>query len=149
MFWFFVHLLLFLFNLSMTSCTNWITTKHAKLSGPRGLGHIVAGILCALDWTNVCSILLAAVGASKRLPSEICLISCMFFFLFFKHIYWIGTHTGLTSQEVCPWGVHRGVSTKCVHEVCPRGVSMRCIHEVSHEVCYGQMSVMCICHVSN
>jgi len=42
---------------------------------------IVAGILCAdgrrQDRTNLCSILSATVGASKRLPSDIYLISCI------------------------------------------------------------------------
>jgi len=41
------------------------------VTGPRGLGHIVAGILYVLDWTNVGSIPLAIVGASKRLTSDI------------------------------------------------------------------------------
>jgi len=44
------------------------------VTGPRGLGHIVAGILCVLDLTNVGSIPLATVGASKRLPSDMYLI---------------------------------------------------------------------------
>jgi len=39
------------------------------MTGPHDLGHIVAGILCVLDWTNVGSILLAIVGAAKQLPS--------------------------------------------------------------------------------
>jgi len=42
---------------------------------PSGLGHIVASILCILDWTNVG--LIPTVGASKRLPSDIYLILCM------------------------------------------------------------------------
>jgi len=49
------------------------------LTGPRGLGHTVAGILCVLDWTNVSSIQLTTVGASKRLPSDMYLISCMLY----------------------------------------------------------------------
>jgi len=39
--------------------------KILEQTGPRGLGHIVAGILCVLDWTNVDSVLLATVGASR------------------------------------------------------------------------------------
>jgi len=44
-----------------------------SLSGPRGLGHILTRILCVLYRTNVGSIPLATVGASRRLPSDICL----------------------------------------------------------------------------
>jgi len=39
-------------------------------SDPRGLGHIVAGILRVLDRTTASWIPLATVGASKRLPSD-------------------------------------------------------------------------------
>jgi len=49
------------------------------LAGPRCLGHIVAGILCVLDRTNVGSIPLATVGASKRLRSDMNLILCMLY----------------------------------------------------------------------
>jgi len=45
------------------------------MTGSLGLGHIVVGILFALDWTNVGSIPLATVGASKRLPSDMHLVS--------------------------------------------------------------------------
>jgi len=45
------------------------------------LGHIVAGILYILDRTNVALILLATVGAFKRLPSDIQLISFMLIFV--------------------------------------------------------------------
>jgi len=45
----------------------------------RGLGHIVTAILCVLDWTNVGSILLATVCASKRLPSDIYLTLSMLY----------------------------------------------------------------------
>jgi len=43
-------------------------------TGPPGLRHIVAGILCVLDRTNEGLIPLASVGASKRLPSDMYLI---------------------------------------------------------------------------
>jgi len=46
---------------------------------PPGLGHIVAGIYCVLDWTNLGLIPLATVGASKRLPSDLYLIPCMLY----------------------------------------------------------------------
>jgi len=49
------------------------------LSSSRGLGHIVASILCVLDQTNVGSISLATVGASKRLRSYMYLISSLFY----------------------------------------------------------------------
>jgi len=39
-------------------------------TGTRGLGHVVEGILNILDRTNVGSIPLAIVDASKRLPSD-------------------------------------------------------------------------------
>jgi len=42
-------------------------------AGLWGLGHIVAGILCVLDRTNVGSIPFATFGASKRLPFNICI----------------------------------------------------------------------------
>jgi len=59
-------------------CWEWHYVK--TLPGPRCLGHIVAGIqLCVLDSTNVGSISLATVGASKRLPSDMYLISCMLY----------------------------------------------------------------------
>jgi len=41
-----------------------------ETSRPHGLGHVVVGIKCVLDRTNVGSILLATVGAPKRLLSE-------------------------------------------------------------------------------
>jgi len=41
-----------------------------EMSGPRGLGHIVTGILCLLDKTNVGLIPLATVSASNRLPCD-------------------------------------------------------------------------------
>jgi len=40
------------------------------VSSPRGLGHVVVGILCVLDLINVGSIPIATVGASKRLSSD-------------------------------------------------------------------------------
>jgi len=46
-------------------------------TGPRGLGHIFAGILCVRDRTNVGSIPLATVGASIRMPYNTCLMSCI------------------------------------------------------------------------
>jgi len=44
---------------------------EVDLTGPRGrLGHIVIAILSVLNRSNVGSITLATVGASKRLPSD-------------------------------------------------------------------------------
>jgi len=49
---------------------------HEDLTGPRGLGHEVAGIVCVLDRINVGSIPLAATaGASKQLSFDMYLIS--------------------------------------------------------------------------
>jgi len=48
-----------------------VTNKGSTgvVTSPRGLGHIVEGIeSCVLGRTNVGSIPLATVGASKRLP---------------------------------------------------------------------------------
>jgi len=45
------------------------------LTGSRGQGHIVATILSVLDRTNVGSISSATVGASEQLPSDMYLIS--------------------------------------------------------------------------
>jgi len=54
-----------------TISENFIKVRSYRLSGLRGLGHIVAGILlCVLDRTNVGSILWVTVGASRRPPSE-------------------------------------------------------------------------------
>jgi len=47
----------------------------AHPAGGGALDIIVAGILCVLDQTNVRSMQFVTVGASKRLPFEICLIS--------------------------------------------------------------------------
>jgi len=49
------------------------------MTGPRVLGHIVSGILCVPDRTNVGSIPLAIVGTSKRLPSNMYFILCMLY----------------------------------------------------------------------
>jgi len=49
------------------------------VTSPCCLGHIVAGIFCVLDRTNVGSIPLATVVVSKRLPSIMYLISCMLY----------------------------------------------------------------------
>jgi len=50
------------------------------MAGPRGLGHIVAGILCVLDWTNVGSIPLATVAKRityRMAPLDCCLRICI------------------------------------------------------------------------
>jgi len=49
------------------------------LTGPRGLCHTIAGILCELEYTSEGSITLATVGASKRLLSDMYLIWCMLY----------------------------------------------------------------------
>jgi len=49
------------------------------MTGPAGLDHIVTGILCVIDWTNVDSIPLATVGTSKRLSSDMYLMLYMLY----------------------------------------------------------------------
>jgi len=49
------------------------------MTGPRGLGPIVAGIYCVLDWTSVGSIPLATDGTFKQLSSDMYLISCFLY----------------------------------------------------------------------
>jgi len=34
----------------------WSYISHIIMTGPRGLGYSVVGILCVLDWTNLVSI---------------------------------------------------------------------------------------------
>jgi len=58
------------------------------LTAPIGLGHKVAGYLSLIDWTTVSSIPLAAVGASKRLPSDVYLISTMLYGQLPTHTKW-------------------------------------------------------------
>jgi len=42
----------------------------SNMTGHRGLGHKVTGLLCVLDRTDVGSIPLATIGASKLLTSD-------------------------------------------------------------------------------
>jgi len=106
------------------------------LTDPRALGHTVASILCVLDRTNVGSILLATVCASKRLPSDciyyqVCYMDncklCVFvmyqfkadFFLWFKPMKYTLTLT-LWPKESHRHPAHRpGVGRRRDDDVAP------------------------------
>jgi len=47
---------------------------QATMTGPGVLGHVVLGILCVLDRTNMCSIPLATVAASRYVFNLSCII---------------------------------------------------------------------------